>query len=168
MTNRRKVLKKLKKTYIKVLRNYALRHIEKAHKLEEKAMLLEFELKEDNSYDGNTGVASDDESNTDADTDLLRAKKKQIYEDLKDAVDRENDESYDQTALELCERCGWKTLVPDDGCLNCKRREWVGLTNKDLQHIFTQAHVNSCKSTGEVTYTELAKAVEAKLKEKNT
>ena len=79
-----------------MLRNNALRHIENAHNLEEKAMLLEFELKEDNSYDGNTGVASDDESNTDADTDRLRAKKKQIYEDLKDAVDRENDESYDQ------------------------------------------------------------------------
>lgn len=39
--------------------------------------------------DGNTGVASDDESNTDADTDRLREKKKQIYEDLKGAVDRE-------------------------------------------------------------------------------
>ena len=37
--------------------------------------------------DGNTGVASDDESNTDvadeSETDRLRAKKKQIYEDLK-------------------------------------------------------------------------------------
>ncbi len=49
MTNRKKVLKKLKKTYIKVLRNYALRHIEKAHKLEDKAMRLEFELKEDSA-----------------------------------------------------------------------------------------------------------------------
>lgn len=41
-------------------------------------------------------------------------------------------ESYDQTALELCERCGWKTVVPDDGCLNCKKREWVGLTPEDI------------------------------------
>jgi hypothetical protein len=30
-------------------------------------------------------------------------------------------EPYDQTALELCEACGWKTLVPGDGCLNCTR-----------------------------------------------
>jgi len=32
-------------------------------------------------------------------------------------------EPYDQTALELCEVCGWKTLIPDDGCLNCERKE---------------------------------------------
>ena len=45
-SKREKVLKKLRKTYIKMLRRYALRHMEKAHKLEDKAMLLEFELKE--------------------------------------------------------------------------------------------------------------------------
>ena len=28
---------------------------------------------------------------------------------------------YDQTALELCEVCGWKTLIPGDCCLNCER-----------------------------------------------
>ena len=32
-------------------------------------------------------------------------------------------EPYDQTALELCEVCGWKTLIPDDGCLNCERAQ---------------------------------------------
>ena len=32
-------------------------------------------------------------------------------------------ESYDQTALELCNVCGWKTLIPDDGCLNCERAQ---------------------------------------------
>jgi hypothetical protein len=32
-------------------------------------------------------------------------------------------EPYDQTALELCEACGWKTLIPDDGCLNCERAQ---------------------------------------------
>ena len=32
-------------------------------------------------------------------------------------------EPYDQTALELCEVCGWKTLIPDDGCLNCERTQ---------------------------------------------
>ena len=28
---------------------------------------------------------------------------------------------YDQTALELRETCGWKTLIPGEGCLNCER-----------------------------------------------
>ena len=32
-------------------------------------------------------------------------------------------ESYDQTALELCNVCGWKTLIPDDCCLNCERAQ---------------------------------------------
>jgi hypothetical protein len=32
-------------------------------------------------------------------------------------------QEYDQTALELCEVCGWKTLIPDDGCLNCERAQ---------------------------------------------
>jgi hypothetical protein len=32
-------------------------------------------------------------------------------------------EQYDQQALELCEKCGWKTLIPGDGCLNCMRAE---------------------------------------------
>ena len=30
-------------------------------------------------------------------------------------------ETYDQQALELCETCGWKTLIPGDCCLNCTR-----------------------------------------------
>lgn len=29
-------------------------------------------------------------------------------------------EDYDQQALEPCEACGWKTLIPDEGCLNCR------------------------------------------------
>ena len=32
-------------------------------------------------------------------------------------------QEYDQTALELCNVCGWKTLIPDDGCLNCERAQ---------------------------------------------
>jgi len=31
-------------------------------------------------------------------------------------------EQYDQTALELCEECGWKALIPGDGCLVCARQ----------------------------------------------
>jgi hypothetical protein len=34
-------------------------------------------------------------------------------------------ESYDQTALELCEECGWKALIPGDGCLVCARQKAV-------------------------------------------
>lgn len=41
---REKVLRKLKKTYIKVLRRYALGHMMKARELEDKAMLLELKL----------------------------------------------------------------------------------------------------------------------------
>ena len=46
-------------------------------------------------------------------------------------------EPYDQTALELCNVCGWKTLIPDDCCLNCERAQpaqepdWKTLPPKD-------------------------------------
>jgi hypothetical protein len=30
---------------------------------------------------------------------------------------------YDQTALELCEECGWKAIIPGDGCLVCARQK---------------------------------------------
>tara|TARA_E500000318_G_scaffold58001_2_gene53716 strand:+ start:124 stop:279 length:156 start_codon:yes stop_codon:yes gene_type:complete len=46
MSTREKVLRKLKKAYIKMLRHYAIEHMSKAHNLEDKAMRLEFELKE--------------------------------------------------------------------------------------------------------------------------
>jgi hypothetical protein len=32
-------------------------------------------------------------------------------------------EQYDQTALELCEECGWKAILPGDGCLVCARQK---------------------------------------------
>ena len=44
MTKYRKLLRKLKKTYIKMLRRYALGHMIKARELENKAMLLELKL----------------------------------------------------------------------------------------------------------------------------
>jgi len=34
-------------------------------------------------------------------------------------------EPYDQTALELCKVCGWKTLIPGECCLNCERAQPV-------------------------------------------
>ena len=32
-------------------------------------------------------------------------------------------EPYDQTALELCEECGWRAMIPGDGCLVCARQK---------------------------------------------
>ena len=32
-------------------------------------------------------------------------------------------EPYDQTSLEMCEECGWKALIPGDGCLVCARQK---------------------------------------------
>jgi len=34
-------------------------------------------------------------------------------------------EQYDQTSLELCEECGWKAIIPGDGCLVCARQKPV-------------------------------------------
>jgi hypothetical protein len=30
---------------------------------------------------------------------------------------------YDQTSLELCKECGWKAMIPGDGCLVCARQK---------------------------------------------
>lgn len=34
-------------------------------------------------------------------------------------------EHYDQTSLELCGECGWKAIIPGDGCLVCARQKPV-------------------------------------------
>jgi hypothetical protein len=75
-------------------------------------------------------------------------------------------EPYDQTALELCNVCGWKTLIPDDGCLNCERekppqREWVGLTDEEI------AQGNKESWVAEQAWQSAVWWAEAKLKEKN-
>jgi predicted Fe-S protein YdhL (DUF1289 family) len=80
--------------------------------------------------------------------------------------DRLAQPEYDQTALELCDVCGWKAVVPDEGCLNCKRlaqpeREWVGLTDEERRMIAMGIEV-----FGLSVETVLEEA-EAKLKEKN-
>jgi hypothetical protein len=40
---------------------------------------------------------------------------------------------YDQTSLELCKECGWKALIPGDGCLVCARQKaspvWIPRTH---------------------------------------
>ncbi len=85
--------------------------------------------------------------------------------------------AYDQTALELCEVCGWKTLIPGDVCLNCEheaaaqrqsaRSAWVGLTDEDREDAWRNALHEA--AIGESTATKcFARAIEAKLKEKNT
>jgi len=45
------------------------------------------------------------------------------FNSKRDAAADKLQEPYDQTALELCNVCGWKTLIPDDGCLNCEREQ---------------------------------------------
>jgi hypothetical protein len=52
-------------------------------------------------------------------------------------------EQYDQTSLELCEECGWKALIPGDGCLVCARqkapRQWVELTDDEARALVNRA-----------------------------
>jgi hypothetical protein len=52
--------------------------------------------------------------------------------DLRDAL--EEPEPYDQTALELCEVCGWKTLIPTEGCLNCERQPKAPQEKRNEHH----------------------------------
>jgi hypothetical protein len=40
-----------------------------------------------------------------------------------DETEKRGHEPYDQTALELCEKCGWKAVIPNEGCLVCARNE---------------------------------------------
>ena len=80
---------------------------------------------------------------------------------------REDDAPYDQTALELCERCGWKTVVPDDGCLNCNRREWVGLTTEEFVHISYEHQRYDESNEPWFDRGGFARAIEQLLKEKN-
>jgi hypothetical protein len=79
-------------------------------------------------------------------------------------------EQYDQTALELCEECGWRAMIPGEGCLTCARqkakRQWVWLTAEEINAIYVQHHnqFGECLS-GDWGYE---RDIEAKLKEKNT
>jgi len=47
--------------------------------------------------------------------------KGEFAEERKALRDRLAQPEYDQAALELCGVCGWKAVVPDECCLNCKR-----------------------------------------------
>jgi len=60
-------------------------------------------------------------------------------------------EQYDQTALELCNVCGWKTLIPDDGCLNCERaqpvQEPLHIVQSNGKHSPLLTHMMSKRTT---------------------
>ena len=75
-------------------------------------------------------------------------------------------EQYDQTSLELCEECGWRAMIPGDGCLVCARqkapRQWVELTDDQAR-----ALVNRATFGDRTNWQALVYMVDAKLKEKN-
>ena len=78
------------------------------------------------------------------------------------------EQQYDQTALELCDVCGWKTLIPDEGCLNCERgKPLVGLTNEEIQDLGYKAEKFDKSNSEWFDRFGFARAIEAKLREKN-
>ena len=130
--------------------------------------------------------------------------------ELVDETAKSEHEPYDQTALELCEKCGWKAIIPDEGCLVCARndqepvmwsifdgkyhdvfdtkydadkiikfkkgkvvvkplyttppkKEWVGLTDREIEHELTQEFAHWWNR-----HVSVCRAIETKLKDKNT
>ena len=59
---------------------------------------------------------------------------------------------YDQTALEMCEVCGWKTLIPGDCCLNCER----AMTSDKTQNAHDAARYRFLKTRD---YVEVASVI---------
>ncbi len=137
-----------------------------------------------------------------------------LVQDIRVAIDEYDalrQEHYDQTSLELCNECGWKAIIPGDGCLVCARqnakpvayvderihgwpdcfvmepdpphtiplytepREWVGLTEREfLQAVnwddalkYYLALPNFPIDAAKQECLKNARAIEAKLKEKN-
>ena len=78
----------------------------------------------------------------------------------------ERTKGYDQTSLELCEECGWRAMIPGDGCLVCARqkakREWVELTDDEAR-----ALVNRATFGDKTNWQALVYMVDAKLRSKN-
>jgi hypothetical protein len=54
-------------------------------------------------------------------TDLYYRKPPQA--DVRPLYTAPRQEQYDQTSLELCETCGWKAMIPGEGCLTCARQK---------------------------------------------
>lgn len=67
-------------------------------------------------------------------------------------------EQYDQTALELCKECGWRALIPGEGCLTCARQKakpvaWMYdfmADNRDevIRDWMTQDHADIARENG--------------------
>ena len=119
--------------------------------------------------------------------DRLRAKKKQIYEDLKDAVDREwvglkwflfeeNGEEYffpastDAEALESAKKRGATLVREATKCeYTCEgNREWVGLTKKEIESISERVKPDPLMTEEPTWHIRFAQALQRKLMEKNT
>ncbi len=56
-------------------------------------------------------------------------------------------EQYDQTSLELCKECGWRAMIPGDGCLVCARQNakpvawrWKALVNGEFVSNWVLTH----------------------------
>jgi hypothetical protein len=56
-------------------------------------------------------------------------------------------EHYDQTSLELCKECGWRAIIPGDGCLVCARQKakpvawrWKALVNGEFVSNWVLTH----------------------------
>lgn len=43
--------------------------------------------------------------------------------EVSESISVSGKEPYDQTALELCNECGWKAIIPGEGCLTCARQK---------------------------------------------
>jgi hypothetical protein len=83
--------------------------------------------------------------------DLVRA----IEAKLKEKNGTTPPAPYDQTELELCDECGWKTLIPESGCLNCERSK----TKKPLTDEQIMEMYNEPRSDAEMI--AFARAIEA-------
>jgi hypothetical protein len=69
---------------------------------------------------------------------------------------------YDQTELELCDECGWKTLIPESGCLNCERSKTKKpLTNDVISSLWLWSQSEQAKATGKGQQYAFARAIEA-------
>jgi hypothetical protein len=124
-------------------------------------------------------------------TDLYYRKPPQA--DVRPLYTAPRQEQYDQTSLELCETCGWKAMIPGEGCLVCARQKakpvayvdqrihgWpdcfvmepdpphtVPLYTEPREWVGLTDEEYQIIHSKNYNYEELALAVEAKLKEKN-
>jgi hypothetical protein len=72
----------------------------------------------------------------------------------------------EKTMSEICSNCQWDMWL--DKCLMCghkkEKKEWVGLTDEEILEEYRQSYGDD----GNLTDVYFARAIESKLKEKNT